>query len=180
MYKDFYGFSEYPFTLTPDLRFLYLSVNHFETLASMLAGIKERKGITVITGEPGTGKTTLIHALLKDLDKKIKTSFIFHTTFQFPDLLKEILVELGVPVSDARLPNLLLLFGRYLQERIARDETVGIIVDEAQNLETGAIASLFGLHHRESPGGKLVQIILVGQPELEAKLDPRSCAPLRK
>ena len=171
MYKEFYGFSEYPFTLNPDPRFLFLAINHFGALASMVAGVKERKGITVITGEPGTGKTTLIHALLKDLSEKIKTSFVFHTTIQFPDLLKEILLELGVPISNYHLPNLLGLFGNYLKERMARDETVAIIVDEAQNLEMGAIASLFGLHHRESPAGKLVQIILVGQTELEAKLD---------
>ncbi len=171
MYKEFYGFSEYPFTLNPDPRFLFLAINHFGALASMLAGVKERKGITVITGEPGTGKTTLIHALLKDLSEKIKTSFVFHPTIQFPDLLKEILIELGVRVSDDHLPNLLGLFGNYLKERMARDETVAIIADEAQNLESGAIASLFGLHHRESPAGKLVQLILVGQTELETKLD---------
>jgi len=171
VYKEFYGFSEYPFTLNPDPRFLFLAINHFGALASMVAGVKERKGITVITGEPGTGKTTLIHALLKDLSEKIKTSFVFHTTIQFPDLLKEILLELGVPISNYHLPNLLGLFGNYLKERMARDETVAIIVDEAQNLEMGTIASLFGLHHRESPAGKLVQIILVGQTELEAKLD---------
>jgi general secretion pathway protein A len=171
MYREFYGFSEYPFSLNPDPRFLFLAISHFEALASMLAGVKERKGITVITGEPGTGKTTLVHALLKDLSEKIKPAFAFHTTIQFPDLLQEILTELGVPVSDPHLPNLLVLFGQYLKERMARDETVAIIVDEAQNLEVGAIASLFGLHHRESPAGKLVQIILVGQTELEAKLD---------
>ena len=171
MYKEFYGFSEYPFTLNPDPRFLFLTVSHFEALASMLAGVKERKGITVITGEPGTGKTTLIHALLKDLSEEIKTAFVFHTTIQFPDLLKEILTELGVRVSDYHLPNLLRLFGNYLKERMARGETVAIIVDEAQNLEIEVIVSLFGLHHRESPAGKLVQVILVGHTELEAKID---------
>ncbi len=180
MYKEYYGFSEYPFTLNPDPRFLFLSINHFEALASMLAGVKERKGITVITGEPGTGKTTLIHALLKDLSEKIKASFVFHSTIQFPDLLKEILIELGVPVSNYHLPNLLRLFGNYLKERMARDETVAIIVDEAQNLEIGAIASLFGLHHRESPAGKLVQIILVGHTELEAKLDSSELQPFKE
>jgi general secretion pathway protein A len=130
-----------------------------------------RKGITVITGEPGTGKTTLIHALLKDVSEKIKPAFVFHTTIQFPDLLQEILTELGIPVSDHHLPNLLALFGQHLKERMAQDETVAIVVDESQNLEIEAIASLLGLHHRESPAGKLVQIILAGQTELEAKLD---------
>jgi general secretion pathway protein A len=171
MYKDFYGFSDYPFSLTPDLRFLFLAISHYEALASMLEGVRERKGITLITGEPGTGKTTLIHALLKDLSEKIKTAFVYHTTIEFPDLLKEVLQDLGVRSRGNSLPELLSLFGQYLQERLAQDETVAVIIDEAQNLGVEAIRNLFGLSQRESPAAKLVQIILVGQTELETKLD---------
>jgi general secretion pathway protein A len=171
MYKDYYGFSDYPFSLTPDLRFLFLAISHYEALASMLEGVRERRGITLITGEPGTGKTTLIHALLKDLSEKIKTAFVYHTTIEFPDLLKEILQEFGVPVRDNSLPKLLLLFGQYLRERLAQDETATIIIDEAQNLGVEAIGNLLGLSQRESPAAKLVQIVLVGQTELENKLD---------
>jgi general secretion pathway protein A len=171
MYKDFYGFSDYPFSLTPDLRFLFLAISHYEALASMLEGVRERRGVTLITGEPGTGKTTLIHALLKDLSEKIKTAFVYHTTIEFPDLLKEILQELGVPVRENSLPKLLLLFGQYLQERLAQDETVAIIIDEAQNLGVEAIRDLLGLSTRQSATAKLVQIVLVGQTELETKLN---------
>ena len=171
MYKDFYGFSDYPFTLTPDLRFLFMAVSHYEALASMLEGVRERKGITLITGEPGTGKTTLIYALLKDLSEKIKTALVTHTTIEFPDLLKEVLQDLGVHSRGNSLPELHSLFGQCLQERLAQDETVAIIVDEAQNLGVEVIRDLLGLSQRESPTAKLVQIVLVGQTDLEAKLD---------
>jgi general secretion pathway protein A len=171
MYKEFYGFSDYPFTLTPDLRFLFMAVTHFEALASMLEGVRERKGITLITGEPGTGKTTLIYALLKDLSEKIKTALVTHTTIEFPDLLKEILQDLGVHSRGNSLPELHSLFGQCLQERLAQDETVAIIVDEAQNLGVEVIRDLLGLSTRQSATAKLVQIVLVGQTELEPKLD---------
>jgi AAA+ ATPase superfamily predicted ATPase len=117
----------------------------------MLEGVRERKGITLITGEPGTGKTTLIHALLKDLSEKIKTAFVYHTTIEFPDLLKEILQDLGVRSRGNSIPELLVLFGQYLQERLAQDETVAVIIDEAQNLGFEAIRNLLGLSQREIP-----------------------------
>lgn len=171
MYNEFYGFSENPFNLTPDPRFLYLAIGHYEALSSMIAGIKERKGITVITGEVGTGKTTLIYTLLKDLSEKIEMAFIFYTKTSFQDLLKNILAELDVPVSKDNLTSLLLLFRQYLKERMVRDEPVAIIIDEAQNLEIEVMEDLFRLCSQEAHAAKLVQILLVGQPELKAKLD---------
>jgi general secretion pathway protein A len=171
MYKEFYGFSEYPFNLSPDPRFLFLAVSHYEALSSMIAGVRERKGITIITGEPGTGKTTLIYALLKNLSEKIKTAFVFQTKLSFQDLLMEILTELEVPVLEDNLSSLLVLFSQCLKEKMARDETVAIIIDEAQNLDIEVMENLFRLYTRESPEAKLVQILLVGQPEFEAKLD---------
>ena len=171
MYNKFYGFSEDPFNLTPDPRFLFLAIGHYETLSSMISGIKERKGITMISGDVGTGKTTLIHTLLKELSEKIKTVFVFYTKISFQDLLKYILADLEVSVSRENLTTLLVLFRQYLKERIARDETVAIIIDEAHNLEFEVMEDLFRLCSGESPDAKLVQILLVGQPELEAKLD---------
>ena len=171
MYNKFYGFSEDPFNLSPDPRFLFLAIGHFETLSSMISGIKERKGITMISGDVGTGKTTLIYTLLKDLSETIKTAFVFYTKISFPDLLKDILGDLGVSVSKENLTTLLVLFRRYLKERTVRDETVAIIIDEAQNLEFEVMENLFRLCSGESSDAKLVQILLVGQPELDAKLD---------
>lgn len=171
MYKNYYGFSDYPFTLTPDLRFLFLAISHYEALASMLEGVRERKGITLITGEPGTGKTTLIHALLKGLSDKIKTAFVYHSTIEFPELLKEVLQELGVPARGNSLPKLLSLFGQYLEERLTQEETLVVIIDEAQNLGVEAIRNLFSFSQGQTPAAKVVQIVVVGQTELETKLD---------
>ena len=171
MYNKFYGFSENPFNPTPDPRFLFLSIGHYETLSSMISGIKERKGITIISGEIGTGKTTLIYALLKDLSERIKTAFVFNTKLSFQDLLIYILMDLEVSVPKENLTTLLVLFRQYLKERMIRDETVAIIIDEAQNLEFEVMENLFRLYSEDSPAAKLVQILLVGQPELEAKLD---------
>ena len=169
--QQFFGFSEDPFNLTPDPRFLYMAVGHYETLSSMISGIKERKGITMISGEVGTGKTTLIYALLNELSEKIKTAFVFYTKISFEDLLRSILTDLEVPVSGKNLTTLLVTFRQYIKERIIRDETVAIVIDEAQHIELGVMENLFRLCSEESSIAHAVQILLVGQPELEAKMD---------
>lgn len=171
MYNEHYGFSENPFSLSPDPRFLFPAVSHFETLSLMIDSIQNRKGITVISGEVGIGKTTLIHVLLKDISEKIKTAFIFHPRMNFQDLLRSILLDLSVPIYDDHLPSLLITFSQYLKERRADDETVAIIIDEAQTMEIGVLEDLFRLYSREAPAAKHVQILLVGQTELDIMLD---------
>jgi general secretion pathway protein A len=171
MYKEFYNFSEAPFEISPNPEFLYMTDTHRGALSSMIAGIEERKGITVVTGEVGTGKTTLVYALLKDYSEKIKTAFIFHTTVNFQDLLRNILIELGEEIVEDHLTSLILQFHRYMKERVARDETVAIVIDEGQNLKVNVIENLFRLFIREAPAAKLIQILLIGHPELETKLD---------
>ena len=171
MYEKHYGFSENPFSLSPDPRFLFPAVSHFETLSLMIDSIQNRKGITVISGEVGIGKTTLIHVLLKDISEKIKTAFIFHPRMNFQDLLRSILLDLSVPIYDDHLSSLLVTFSQYLRERRADDETVAIIIDEAQTMEIGVLEDLFRLYSREAPTAKHVQILLVGQTELDGMLD---------
>jgi general secretion pathway protein A len=177
--QKFFGFLEDPFNLTPDPRFLFLAIGHHETLSSMISGIKERKGITIISGEVGTGKTTLVYALLNELSEKIKTAFVFYTKMSFEDLLKYILEDLEVSVPNENLTTLLALFRQYLKERLIRDETVAIVIDEAQHLEFEVIENLFRLCCEESSVAKLVQILLIGQPELETKLDSQKMQPFK-
>lgn len=173
MYREFYGFSEQPFSLTPDPRFLYPARSHFETLSSMISGIKERKGIIVVTGEVGLGKTILIHALLKDLSEKIKTAFIFNPALDFKGLLKSILRDLDVPFGgrEEDLASLMTRFRKYLNERLSLGEIVAVVIDEAQNLEEEALLALSRFCSPDAPAGKVLQVLLVGHPELEMKLN---------
>jgi general secretion pathway protein A len=172
MYREFYGLAEEPFTLDPDPRFLYLTPTHFAAYSSVMSGIMDRKGIILITGEVGTGKTLVIHALLKDLGDWIKTAFVFHPGLSLKDLLKEILLQLDVPVweREQNLAYFLIAFKGYLHERLARGETVAVVIDEAQNLDEEALEGLGRFCDSETPAGGVLQILLVGHPELEAKL----------
>jgi general secretion pathway protein A len=182
MYREFYGFTEEPFTLSPDPRFLYPARSHFETLSSMMSGIKEKKGIVVVTGEVGLGKTILIYALLKDLSEKIKTAFIFNPGLEFKGLLKTILRDLDVPFGEREedLLSLMTGFRKYLNERLSRDEIVAVVIDEAQNLDEEALVALGRFCSPDIPAGKVLQILLVGHPELEAKLNGQVMQSLRK
>ena len=168
MYKKFYGFSEKPFELTPDPKFLYFTPSHRKALTSMIYGIKERIGFISMTGEVGTGKTTLIYCLFNSLDEKVKTVFIFHTTIAFKDLLQTILLDLDVKVVDESKMGLLHQLIQYLTQMDARGETLAIIIDEAQNLPREVMEELKMFSNLEP---KLLQIVLVGQPELEEKLN---------
>ena len=117
------------------------------------------------------GKRPSIYTLLSGLTGRIRTAFVFHTTVGFQDLLQNILQELGEEIVEDNLTSLIIQFHRYMRERMARDETVAIVIDEGQNLKVDVIENLFRLFIRESPSAKLIQILLIGQPELEPKLD---------
>jgi general secretion pathway protein A len=173
MYKEYYRFSEEPFGLNPDPKFLYLAMSHFKALNSMISAIKERKGLITITGEVGVGKTILIHAFLKGLSKSIKTAFIFNPRFDFKSLLKNILLDLELPINknEESVPFLLEKFKEYLQARASRDEMVVIIIDEAQGLEEEVLEEIERLSRLGARGERVLQVLLVGQPELEAKLN---------
>ncbi len=167
MYTQFFNFKEKPFNLTPDPRFLYLSPGHQEALASMLYGIKEKRGFISIIGEIGIGKTTLLHTLFKELGDEVKTIFIFNTKINFIELLQNILTELDLkPVSDNKTA-LINQLNEYLIARLAANEIVALIIDEAQNLSPEVLEELRMLSNLETPKEKLLQIILVGQPELD-------------
>ena len=171
MYLNFFGFTEDPFSLSPDPNFLYLSPSHKEALSSMVSVIRDRLGTITITGDVGTGKTTLIYALLKNIDKNIQTAFIFNPRISFADLLKSVLRDLGIAVKETRPYALMQMLNLYLKERLPLDETVVIIIDEAQSMDMEVLEGVNRLSKRETPASKLLQIILVGQPELEKNLD---------
>ena len=180
MYLNFFGFTEEPFSFTPDPNFLYLSPSHKKALSSMTTVIKEKLGTITITGEVGTGKTTLIYTLLKNLDKNIRTSFIFNPKLSFEDLLKSILRDLEIPAKETGLYALMQMLNLYLKERLPFDETFVIIIDEAQNMDMEVLEGINRLSKRETPASKLLQIILVGQPELEKNLDSPDCGNSKK
>ena len=171
MYNEFYGFSEKPFEVTPDPRFLYLTSSHREALDTMIKGIKNRWGFICITGEVGTGKTTLIHSLLNRLDEKVKTVFIFHTLITFKELLGNILMELDLEVIGESKEALLNHLIEYLSHRLGRDETLAVIIDEAQNLSKEVMEELGELSELEPQTSVRLQIVFVGQPEFEDKLN---------
>lgn len=171
MYIQHFGLTEKPFNVTPDPRFLYLSPGHQEALASMIYGIRERRGFISIIGEIGTGKTTLLHTLFSELGNDVKTVFIFNTKINFLQLLHNILMELELPPSSTGNKVLLLnQLNDYLIERLSVNENVALIIDEAQNLSTDVLEELRMLSNLETPREKLLQIVLVGQPELDFKL----------
>ena len=182
MYKEFYGFSEEPFDLQPNPRFLYLARSHYEALSAMISGIKERKGLIAVTGEAGTGKTLLLYGLLKDLSEKIRTAFVFSPPSDFPHLLKSILQDLGMSLGGEKedTDRLMLQFKNYLHERLPGDETVAIVLDEAQNLDEKTLEDLGRLFTLDTPATKLLQLVLVGHPDLEVKLNSKRLRPLKK
>jgi general secretion pathway protein A len=179
MYNEFYGFSESPFEVVPNPKFLFFTPNHQSVVASIMDVIEERKGLISVTGEVGTGKTTLIHSLLKRLDEKVKTVFIFHTTVTFKELLKSILHELDIVVSEKGKQALLNQLYEYLMQ-MAEDETVAVIIDEAQDLHESVVREVGGLFSENTLVQKRLQFIFVGQPEFEEKLESQALRQLNQ
>jgi general secretion pathway protein A len=170
---EYYGFAEEPFSLKPDPKFLFFTHSHWKAFSDMMAGVKERKGVIVISGEVGIGKTILIHALLNDLDEKIKTSFVYQTKLGFEDILKNLLIDLGGPLFKEKegLAPLLFHFKNYLKQSILHEKNVAVVIDEAQSLDEAVLLDLLNLVNTDISGTNPLQILLVGHPELEEKLN---------
>ncbi len=173
MYCDFYGFSEKPFDVTPDPNFLYLGAQYRELLASLIYGIRERRGLVALVGEVGMGKTTLLNAVLDRLDQKTKVAFISNTDLTFEQLLSMVVLELGIAESGEEISKVDALnrLNDFAMEQLAQGGGVVIIVDEAQNLDARSLENLRLLSNLETRKHKLIQIILAGQPELDVKLN---------
>jgi general secretion pathway protein A len=173
MYRQYYGFKEQPFDITPDPNFLYLSPGHEEVLRSIIYGIQGRRGIVAIIGEVGTGKTLLLNTALEWLSQKTKVAYVVNFDMSFDDLLMMALVELKLcqPNDDIRKAEALRRLNQFAQKQVDRGGNVALLVDEAQLLDQSAMENLRLLSNLETPKQKLVQIVMCGQPELETKLN---------
>jgi general secretion pathway protein A len=170
MYKEFYGFSTYPFSITPDPKFLYLSKNHEACLRYLLYSLERGHGLIVLTGETGTGKTLLLKNLTKNLDEKTHIAFLVNSTLDSSDILFYTFHELKLDITGKSKFEMLSSLKNFLLTSEMVDEKVVVIIDEAQNLSMDALESLRLLTNFENSEKKLLQIILAGQPHLETML----------
>jgi general secretion pathway protein A len=181
MYRNFYGFKERPFEITPDPKFVYLGEDHEEALAHLRYAMREGKGFSVITGEAGTGKTTLVRMLLTKLEGNIRTSYIFNPILDRADFLNYICDDLGI-VSDgmkSRGQSLTALHN-FLLSCYERDEKVFLIIDEAQSLEPELLQEVRLLTNLETAKHKLLHVILLGQPEFSKIMKQHLFRPLKQ
>lgn len=171
MYKSFYKLASNPFGTSPDPRFLYMMPHTREALACLEYGISARKGFIVLTGEVGTGKTTLLRRALGSFDQaRVFTSFVFNPQLDVLDFLEFVLSDFGIPFENRTKSGMLIQLNRWLIERFRHQETCVIVVDEAQGLSLELLEEIRLLTNLETSSEKLVQIVLSGQPEFEEKL----------
>jgi general secretion pathway protein A len=181
MYQSFYGFSEMPFNITPDPRFLYLSPTHQEALQHLKYGIQERKGFITLVGEVGCGKTTLCRRFLNEIDsKRFDTALILNPRVTETQMLKAILSELGEKKLARSQVDLVAQMNRVLLERIEHGKDIVLIIDEAQNLSANVLEQVRLLSNLETDKQKLLQIVLMGQPELKEVLAQDKLRQLRQ
>jgi general secretion pathway protein A len=170
MYKDFYGLREYPFNMTPDPQFLFLSRNHRVALDVLRFGIRDRKGFIVITGEIGAGKTTVCRALLRSLDANTKTALLLNPMLSDSQMLRAVCDEFRLQPAKTTKKDLYDTINAFLLRELAANHNVALIIDEAQNLQPRVLEQIRLLSNFETEKEKLLQIILVGQPELSRLL----------
>jgi general secretion pathway protein A len=171
VYKSFFGLKKNPFNVNPDPSYLYLTPQTGRTLDELTYGVESRKGLMLLTGEAGTGKTTLVNHLLLWLEhKRARTAFIFNSHLDSEQLFDFIFSEFEIPVTPQAKTNPLLAFNDWLLARYRANDLVVLIVDEGQGLPIHVLEEIRLLSNMELPNEKLLQIILVGQPELDAKL----------
>jgi general secretion pathway protein A len=181
MYNAFFGFSESPYNLSPDPAFFYRSEQHEEALANLVYGVQARKGFIVLSGEVGTGKTTLLECLRDYLEAQyIEFAFIFNSRVNVEQFFEMIAYDLNLPCARTSKTEVLFALNQLLVEQAQDGRTVVLIVDEAHNLEWEVLEEIRLLGNLENRNGKLLQIILSGQPELDRKLDAPNLRQLKQ
>ncbi len=170
MYAEFYGLKELPFVLTPDPRFIYFTPSHTEVMANLHYGIESGKGLVVVTGEVGTGKTTILRWMMQRLDRTVLVAYIFNPRLSVPEFYQHLASLLDIQKWETK-SELLMELGRSLESRHARGLRTVLIVDEAQGLSPHVLEEIRLLSNFESDTAKQLQIILTGQPELREVLN---------
>ena len=180
MYREYYGLVKLPFEMTPDPSFLYLGEAHREGLATLVYAMQSGKGFVVLTGEVGTGKTTLLHALMHQLDPATAAAYLFNPKLEPLDFFRMFFEELGIGDSCHTKADYLLALNRFLIQKHEKGEPTVLIVDEAQNLSPELLEEIRMLSNLETSTSKLIQIMLVGQPELNELLGRTELRQLRQ
>lgn len=172
MYKKFYGLTRNPFEISPDPYFFYPTPRHNEALANLNYGVQRRKGVVVVTGEVGTGKTLLVRCLLDSLNRnQVAFAYVFNPRLSVPDFLRYVLTDLRLPMNGRTKSEMLAYLNSYLIARFRRGSTAVLVVDEAQLLSWELLEEIRLLTNLETSQQKLLQIVLVGQPEMDRRLD---------
>jgi general secretion pathway protein A len=170
MYAEFYGLKEFPFALTPDPRFIYFTPSHMEVMANLHYGIESGKGLVVVTGEVGTGKTTILRWMMQRLDRAVLVAYIFNPRLSITEFYQRVASLLDVQEWETK-PELLVSLGQTLESRHARGLRTVLIIDEAQGLSPNVLEEIRLLSNFESDTAKQLQIVLAGQPELRDVLN---------
>ena len=180
MYVDYYGFREAPFNITPDPRFLFFSEQHREAFNHILYGVRERKGFIQITGEVGAGKTTVCRAILAELGDRYRTALILNPRLTSAQMVRAILSELGISPGRGDRAAGLQMLNQFLLDQLGSGGDVVLFIDEAQDLDDALLEEVRLLSNLETDQRKLLQIVLIGQPELREKLNARHLRQLRQ
>lgn len=180
MYLEYYGLREPPFDITPNPRFLFFSAKHREALNHLLYGIKERKGFVQLTGEVGAGKTTLCRAMLEKLGDHYVTALILNPVLDADHLMRAIAMEFGLPVEGKDKLDILAAINHFLLEQVEQGKDAVLIIDEAQDLTDELLEQVRLLSNLETDERKLLQIVLMGQPELRARINAPNLRQLRQ
>jgi type II secretory pathway predicted ATPase ExeA len=180
MYLTYYELKEKPFNLTPDPRFLYLTQAHQEALAQLIYGIQEHKGFVVLTGEVGTGKTTLVHSAIAQLDKTAEVALLVNSRLSFDEILEYLLEDFGLGRVGENRAQRLMALNEFLIRQCREGRNSVVVLDEAQHLDASTLEEIRLLSNFETATDKLLQIVLVGQPELATRLQLPELRQLRQ